>query len=113
METRQMTDAELVDKVRRWASSTKENEINIAWIRRVCTLAASALTPRSEIETRWIPLAKRMPETGVPVLCWCVDSIVSTGYWTGHSWVLDVNSDYDPHTHPTHWMPAPEAPNGK
>lgn len=102
------TDAELIAYCVGVLQTMKANGYQgIVWdelLKRFRTIA-------SESTLRWIPVAESLPKSNVTVLCG-VDNIVSTGYWTGHSWALDVNDDYDPHVlHPTHWMPLPEAPH--
>ena len=48
-EGEELTDAEMVQRVRRWLSSTKERDIDRRWLLRTCTIAEKALqTPRSE-----------------------------------------------------------------
>lgn len=38
-----LTDAEMVQRVRRWLSSTKERDIDWRWLLRTCTIAEKAL----------------------------------------------------------------------
>ncbi len=77
-----------------------------------------ALRRIAELEARWIPVEKRLPEDGKPVLC-ATDVGVEV-LWLGEQprfWLSEQGYAFDnrdPKTaNVTHWMPLPEPPEAK
>ena len=60
----------------------------------------------------WISVKERLPEPGVPCLCWCKGGIYGQIRWYGlyyltihRTWAI-YDNDYDNQA-VTHWMPLP------
>ena len=58
----------------------------------------------------WIPVIERKPQTYDTVLIVDGDGIMSTGYWTGKEWSIDLHHESDPQLTPMHWMTLPNPP---
>jgi hypothetical protein len=65
-------------------------------------------------ERRWVPVAERLPEEGVEVLCLIQPECACVGYQT-RVFGQVVWNDEGALFRPTHWMPLPPGPeaNGK
>lgn len=66
----------------------------------------------SEGTMRWIPCSERMPNSGAFVLM-ATDNYVLTASYGSNGGSPDHFRYMGAIYHPTHWMPLPEAPNGK
>ena len=64
---------------------------------------------------RWISVKERLPEPGVPCLCWCKGGTYGQIRWYGlyyltshRTWAI-YDNDYE-NQEVTHWMPRPTPP---
>lgn len=78
-------------------------------------LAADAIEDLQAAVPRWIPVTERLPEPGVPCLCWCKSGTYGQIRWYGlyyltshRTWAI-YDNDYE-NQEVTHWMYRPEPP---
>ena len=67
-------------------------------------------------QLRWIPVMERLPEPGVPCICWCKGGTYGQIRWYGlyyltshRTWAF-YDNDYIDNREVTHWMYRPEPP---
>ena len=77
--------------------------------------AADAIDQLEAAVPRWIPVTERLPEPGVPCLCWCKGGTYGQIRWFGlyyltshRTWAI-YDNDYE-NQEVTHWMYRPQPP---
>lgn len=80
------------------------NRADYEWLLSTASASSARATPQ------WIPRSERMPDAGMHVLL-TNGEWISTGYFAGRHFSIDVQHESDPGLTPTHWMPLPEAPS--